>query len=149
MKSKTPILILTFILVVTTPITLILGGKDNKSSQANLKRIYINQYVLLIDWISRADRWIISNYNDSQLCKLAHKLSKIYLEEANKLIPPEELKPIHPHFLMVMENMERALYYCATEDKKQYLKFRRIVLEEQKIIDELLIQLHITIPTIE
>ena len=122
---------------------------EAKTSQAVLKRIYINQYVLIMDWVVRTDSWIITHYNDTHLCKFAHRISRTYMEEARKLNPPDILKPIHPHLLIIMENMERSLYYCSTGKKKLYLKFRRVVLEEQKIIDELLMELRINIPIIE
>ena len=140
MKNK----ILIFSIIIT--FTLILEAKP---SQAVLKRIYINQYVLIMDWVVRTDSWIITHYNDRHLCKFSHRISQTYMEEARKLNPPESLKPIHPHLLIIMENMERSLYYCSIGNKKRYLKSRRIVLEEEKIIDELLMELHIRIPIIE
>jgi len=128
---------------------LFIKGLYAKPSQIVLKRRYINQYVLIMDWIVRADSWIVTHYNDTNLCRFAHSISELLVELARKMIPPDSLKPIHPHLLIIVENMERSLYYCAQGEKKKYLKFRRIVLEEQKIIDQLLIDLHINIPMIE
>lgn len=115
----------------------------------NQKTSYINQVVLILDWVDRTDSWIVTHLIDTKLLQFTHSIAENYVEIGNKLSPPPELVSIHPHILLLLENMERSLFYGARGDRRRYLRYRKMLIDESRIIDEIVEELHINIPTID
>ena len=107
-----------------------------EESQADTRREYVNKFVLLVDWVSRAELWVASHFEDPSLCRTAHSIAERHVEEARRMTPPPEFVSIHPHMLMVMENAERMFGYAAAGNRAAFRRHRRIVHEEQRIITE-------------
>lgn len=107
-------------------------------ASAETRREYVNEYVLIIDWVTRADSWVTAHLEDTSLCRTAHSIAERHVELARRLTPPQEFAPIHPHFLLVVENAERMLHHAASGNRIAFHRQRRHVHEELRIISELL-----------
>lgn len=107
-------------------------------AQAETRREYVNRYVLLIDWVNRAESWVTGHFEDSGLCRYAHSIAERHVELTRRMTPPQEFISIHPHVLLVMENAERMFDYAAEGNRQAFRRHRRIVHEELRVISELL-----------
>ncbi len=107
-------------------------------AQAETRQEYVNRYVLLIDWLARAELWVTSHLTDSGLCRMAHTMAEQHVELARRMTPPTEFLSIHPHLLLVMENAERMFEHAASGDRTAFRRHQRIVHEEQRLIAEIL-----------
>jgi hypothetical protein len=119
--------------VVTVAATLSSGDVAAES-----RREYVSRYVLLIDWINRADTWVTVHFEDPGLCRMAHSIAERHVEVARRITPPAEFVSIHPHVLLVLENAERMFDVAADGNRVAYRRHRRVMHEEMRLIAELL-----------
>ena len=109
-----------------------------RAAQAENHREYVNEYVLLLDWVNRSDMWMRGHLEDLTLCRMAHSVAERQVELVRRITPPPEFVAIHPHLLLVMENTERMYAYAAAGNRAAFRRHYRIVQEEQRLITELL-----------
>ena len=51
------------------------------------------------------------------------------------MTPPERYVLLHPHFLLVLENIERSFFYAARGDLKRYRRYQKIVRKELHLLE--------------
>lgn len=134
------------------PVLLVIIGTSlalPATAAAESRREYVNKYVLLIDWVNRAELWVRSHSEDAGLCRMSHAIAERHVELARRMTPPAEFVAIHPHFLLVMENAERMFAHAAAGNRSAFRRHYRIVQEEQRMIAELLEVEGLYMPEIE
>lgn len=74
---------------------------------------YLTQFVLMMDWVHRSVGYVSRHSADEDLADVAHAVAETLVEKAQRLTPPDMLVDLHPHFLLVLENVERAFHFLA------------------------------------
>lgn len=105
---------------------------------AETRREYVNRFVLLIDWVTRAESWVNGHPEDSGLCRMARSIAKSHVALTQRMTPPPEFVSIHPHLLMVMENAELMFHYASQGNRNSVRRHRNKVHEEMRVMTELL-----------
>jgi hypothetical protein len=57
--------------------------------------------------------------------------------EAERMTPPDNFRMLHPHFLLVLENIERSFYHVAKGDLGKYRHHQKIVRKELNLVEAL------------
>jgi hypothetical protein len=70
---------------------------------------YLNTSTMLLHESSNTGRWIRSNLGDKELARNAHKMAQARLDVASKMNVPTEVREAHPHLLLSLAAMERAM----------------------------------------
>lgn len=79
---------------------------------------YLNRAALLLNG-SRSERdMAISRFDDKELIRIVHEVSKARAASARNMEVPKVIASAHPHLLLVLENSERA-YAAALEGDHQ------------------------------
>lgn len=115
-------------------------------AEARRDRVYLTQLSLLVDAARRLIAFSEANLDDRDLLKFAHPLSKNYVELASHMLPPAKSVVVHPHLLLVVENLERALDSALAADMVAYQKRIRIARDELANLEAVLKQLKLRLP---
>ncbi len=119
------------------------GAPDARATpQAN----YLSQFVLMMDWVNRAVVYVPRHADDLDLADVAHAVAEAFVEKSQRLTPPEELRDLHPHFLLVLENAERAFYYLSQGDSEKADRHLALVRDESRIMRQIQREIGIEIP---
>ena len=70
---------------------------------------YLNTSTMLLNESAVAGRWVRANLGDKDLARNAHKMAQARLDVASKMVVPEEVREAHPHLLLALAAMERAM----------------------------------------
>jgi hypothetical protein len=109
-------------------------------------RVYLAELAMLLEGARRLLLWTETYIGDPEFARFAHPMAEGYVEMAGRLVPPEKLLNAHPHLLMVVENVERALDAAATGDTPAFRQRARIVREELLTLESVLKQLKLRLP---
>ena len=90
--------------------------------------------------------WAETYVNDPEFAKFAHPMADKYVEMASRLTPPARLAVAHPHMLLVVENVERALDAAASGELAAFRQRTRTVREELATLDGVLKQIKVRLP---
>ena len=115
-------------------------------TEARRDRVYLTQLSLLVDAARRLIAFSENNIDERDLIKFAHPLSKSYVELASHMLPPPKTAVAHPHLLLVVENLERALDSALANDMVAYQKRIRIARDELANLEAVLKQLKLRLP---
>ena len=115
-------------------------------AQDKRERVYMTELGLMVDGARRLIAFSESNVDDRELTKFARPLAERYVETANHMVPPAKIAVVHPHLLLVMENLERALDSAAAADMASYHKRMRIARDELANLEAVLKQLKLRLP---
>ena len=115
-------------------------------AEARRDRVYLAELALLVDATRRLIAFSESNIDDRELIKFAHPLAKSYVELASHMLPPPKSAVVHPHLLLVVENLERALDSALANDLVAYQKRIRIARDELANLEAVLKQLKLRLP---
>ena len=83
---------------------------------------------------------------DPEMSRFAYPLSEYYVELAGKMMPGDKLKLVHPHVLIVVENVERAFNAASHGDLHAFRQHVRTIREELATLDAVLKHLKIRLP---
>ena len=109
-------------------------------------RSYMIQLGLTLEGVRRLMLWVETHPNDPDLARFAYPLSERYVEMAGHMTPTKKLSMAHPHLLLVVENVERALDAAGRNDMAVFRQRMRTVREELAILDGVLKQLKLKLP---
>jgi hypothetical protein len=107
---------------------------------------YLSQFVLMMDWVNRAIVYVPRHEADMDLADVAHAVAEELVEKSQRLTPPDELRELHPHFLIVLENTERAFYYLSQGDTEKAERHLAVVRDETRIMRQIQRESGIEIP---
>lgn len=113
----------------------ILGLAGN--SHAESKQEYENRFLVMLDYAVRLNDFVRSHLGDRKLAAYAQTMSERNADEAEKMTPPETYRMLHPHFLLVLENIERSFYAVAKGDLSRYREHQRRVQKELRLLEAL------------
>jgi Na+/phosphate symporter len=102
--------------------------------------------VLIMDWVNRAVVYVPRHDDDPALAGLAHAVAETLVEQSQKLSPPAALRDLHPHFVLVLENTERAFYYLAQGDEQRADRHLAVVHDETRMMRQIQREIGIDIP---
>ena len=123
-----------------------LGAAAATSATATPLPNYLAQFVLMMDWVNRAIVYVPRHDDDTALAKVAHAVAETLVEESQRLAPPDELRDLHPHFVLVLENTERAFHYLSQGDEERADRHFAIVRDETRLLRQIQREIGIEIP---
>ena len=123
-----------------------LGGPARAEPEARRDRTYMVQLALTLEGARRLMLWIETHPNDSDIARFAYPLAERYVEMAGHMTPSKKLTAAHPHLLLVVENVERAVDAAGQGDLGEFRQRMRTVREELAILDNVLKQLKLKLP---
>ena len=106
-------------------------------SHAESKQEYQNRFRVMVDFAVRLNDYIRSHLGDKKLASYAQAMSERNADEAEKMTPPPKYNMLHPHFLLVLENIERSFYFAAKGDLSQYRHHQKLVQKELRLLEAL------------
>jgi hypothetical protein len=121
-------------------------GSAQAEPEVRRDRSYMIQLGLTLEGVRRLMLWVESHPNDPDLARFAYPLSERYVEMAGHMTPSKKLSTAHPHLLLVVENVERALDAAGRNDMAVFRQRMRTVREELAILDGVLKQLKLKLP---
>ena len=105
------------------------------------EQVYMSQLSLVLDGARRLFSFCEHHAGTPELAKFGYPLAERYVEMATRMLPSPKLAVAHPHLLLVVENLERALDAATTGDTTGYQKRMRIAREEVANLEAVLKQL--------
>jgi hypothetical protein len=115
-------------------------------NDARKNRVYLAELSMLLEGSRRLLLWAETYVGEPDFSRFAHPLAERYVDLAGRLVPPDNLVIAHPHLLMVVENVERALDAAASGDTPSFRQRARIVREELVTLESVLKQLKLRLP---
>ncbi|MBI5488994.1 MAG: hypothetical protein HY905_16790 [Deltaproteobacteria bacterium] len=107
---------------------------------------YLSQFVLMMDWVNRAIVYVPRHTGDRNLAEVAHAVAEVLVTKSERLTPPERLSDLHPHFVLVLENAERAFAYLAEGESDKAERHLALVRDEMRIMRQVQRDIGIEIP---
>lgn len=104
---------------------------------AESKQEYQNRFRLMMDYAVRLNDYVRSHLGDRKLSAYAHAMSERNADEAEQMTPPKPYAMMHPHFLLVLENIERSFFYAAKGDLAKYRNYQKLVRKELRLVEAL------------
>lgn len=115
-------------------------------SETRRDRVYLTQMALTLEGARRLMLWVETHPNDGELARFAYPLAERYVEMAGHLTPSAKLAVAHPHLLLIVENVERAVEAAGAGEMTVFRQRARTVREELAILDGVLKQLKLKLP---
>jgi hypothetical protein len=109
-------------------------------------RVYLSELALLVEGSRRLLVFAEQNLDERELTRFAHPLAERYVELAGHMLPSAKVVVAHPHLILVVENLERALDAAAAGDAITYQKRSRIARDELANLEAVLKQLKLRLP---
>jgi len=109
-------------------------------------RIYLSELALLVEGARRLIAFAEQNLDERELTRFAHPLAERYVELSGHMLPSAKVVVAHPHLILVVENLERALDANAAGDAVTYQKRIRIARDELANLEAVLKQLKLRLP---
>ncbi len=113
------------------------------SARAESKQEYQNRFQVMLDYAVRMDDYVRSHLGDRKLAAYAHAMAERNAMEAEQMTPPEMYRQVHPHFLLVLENIERSFHFASKRQLGDYRRYQKIVRKELRLLEALAEQAHL------
>jgi hypothetical protein len=114
---------------------LALGLLASGEARAESKQEYQNRIRLMLDFAVRTNEYVRQHLGDRGLSAYSHAMAERNAIEAERMTPPGKYAVIHPHVLLVLENIERALFFSARGDMARYRHHQKVVRKELHILE--------------
>ena len=105
--------------------------------RAESKQEYQNRLRVMFDYAVRMDDYVRNHLGDRKLAGYAQAMAEKNASEAERMTPPDDYRMVHPHLLLVLENIERSFFYAAKGDMGQYRHHQKIVRKELNLVEAL------------
>jgi hypothetical protein len=133
-------------LALACVVTLGVSSPLHAEPEGRRDRTYMVQLALTLEGARRLMLWVETHPNDPDFARFAYPLAERYVEMAGHMTPSKKLTAAHPHLLLVVENVERALEAAGQGDLAVFRQRMRTVREELSILDNVLKQLKLKLP---
>jgi hypothetical protein len=107
---------------------------------------YLNTSTMLLHENANTGRWIRSNLGDKELARNAHKMAQARLDVASKMNVPAEVREAHPHMLLSLAAMERAMQAAIDGQVSDFLRQIQTSSGEAKTFQSVLQTLGFALP---
>jgi len=101
------------------------------------KQEYENRFVFMLDFAVRTNEYVRQHLGDKGFASYAHAMAEKNAQLAERLTPPKKFELLHPHFLLVLENIERSIFYAAKGDLPRYRHHQKVVRKELSFLETL------------
>ena len=101
------------------------------------KKEYQNKFRLMLDYAVRTNEYVRRYLGDKSLVAYAQAMAEKNASQAERMTPPKKYTMIHPHFLLVLENIERSFYFASKGDLANYRRHQKIVRREIHLLEAL------------
>ena len=106
-----------------------------QAASAESKSEYQNRFRIMLDFSVRTNEYVRQHLGDKRLASYAQSMAERNAAEAEKMTPPEQFKLLHPHFLLVLENIERSFFHAAKGKMDRYRYYQKVVRKELQILE--------------
>jgi hypothetical protein len=110
------------------------------------EQLYLTEVGLVVEGARRLLAYCDQRAGDADFAKFAQPLAERYVELASRMLPSPKATVVHPHLLLVVENLERALDAAASADAATYQKRIRVTRDELSNLEAVLKQLKLRLP---
>ena len=107
------------------------------TSYGESTREYKNKFMMMLDHAVHVNDYVRQRLGDKSLALYAHAMAEINASEAEKMTPPSKYTMLHPHFLLVLENIERSFYFAQKGDLLHYRHHQKMVRKELQLLEAL------------
>lgn len=121
------------------------AGALSAAELSNRERAYMSELALVIDGARRLVSFCDQHADEKELAKFARPLAERYVDLASRMLPSARLAVAHPHLLLVVENIDRALDAAAAGDGVSHQKRLRIARDELANLEAVLKQLKLRV----
>lgn len=135
-----------WVALVAACLSLVGSARAEGEPEVRRDRSYLIQMGLTLEGVRRLTLWVEMHPNDPDLARFAYPLTERYVEIAGHMTPSKKLATAHPHLLLIVENVERALDAAGRNDMAVFRQRMRTVREELVILDNVLKQLKLKVP---
>ena len=107
------------------------------SARGETTREYKNKFLLMLDHAVHVNDYVRQRLGDKSLARYAHAMAETNATAAEKMTPPTKYAMLHPHFLLVLENIERSFYFAHKRDLANYRHHQKMVRKELQLLEAL------------
>ena len=104
---------------------------------AETQREYETRFQIMLQYAVDVNEYVRRHLQDKKLCSYAQNMTATNARFAEQMTPPSKFQELHPHFLLVLENVERSFYYASQGRLERYRHHQRIVNKELTILEAL------------
>ena len=123
--------------VAAAALALALVGAALVGARAETRKEYETRFVAMMEIAERIDDLARQHLGDRALLEYAHAIAAANASSAEQMTPSKEYATLHPHFLLVLENLERSLFYAADGKMERYRHFQKLMRKELQLLEEL------------
>jgi hypothetical protein len=107
------------------------------SARAETKKEYETRFLTMMEIAQRVDDTAKLHLGDKGLLVYLHDMADANAKAAEQMTPPKEYATLHPHFLLVLENLERSLHFAQDGKMERYRHFQQLKNKEMQLLDEI------------
>jgi len=122
---------------VAAALALALFGGLTAGARAETRKEYEARFVAMMEIAERIDDLARQHLGDRALLEYAHTIAAANAAAAEQMTPSREYVALHPHFLLVLEDLERSLSYAAQGRMERYRHFQKLKRKELQVLEEL------------
>jgi recombinational DNA repair ATPase RecF len=109
---------------------------------------YMNSAAMILREGFQSADFVRMNLGDRELARVAHRLALARTDAAAHLTVPKEVEKAHPHFLLAMASLERAVDSASRADISGYLRNIELARGESRTFKALLEQQRLQLPAV-
>jgi len=106
-------------------------------SLAETKKEYETRFLAMMEISQRLDDTAKLHLGDKGLLRYLHEMAGANVKSAEQMTPPREFALLHPHFLLVLENEERSLFFAMDGKMERYRHFQKLKMKELQLLEEI------------
>jgi hypothetical protein len=110
---------------------------------------YLDTVALLLDESHRSAEWVERHLWDVKLATIAHQLADARVKSGRAILVPHEVEKAHPHLLLSLEALERAMSAAVEGEHQRFLRLLVQAREEERTFRSILSQDKFTVPEFE
>jgi hypothetical protein len=110
---------------------------------------YLDTVALLLDESHRSAEWMQTHLSDDKLATIAHLLAEARVKTGRAVLVPHEVEKAHPHLLLSLEALERAMSAAVEGESQRFLRLLVQSREEERTFRAILGQQKFTVPDVE
>jgi len=104
---------------------------------AESKRHYQNRFRMMLDFAVRTNEFVRRHLEDKNLAAYAQSMAERNSDAATQMTPPKAYGVLHPHFLLVLTNIERSFYFASQGRLDRYRHHQKVVRKELHLLETL------------
>lgn len=107
---------------------------------------YATRFSMVLDWAIQSNNFVRDHITDRELAAHLSQIAAKQVELCSVWTPPEEFRPVHPHLILVLENVERAFFFASRGNLANYRHHFKVIREELRMVDALLGKYRLKLP---